>query len=210
MAVATQVLSASRRRRRPRARAPSRGGSRRPRAPSTAGRSTASCSCATTSAAPSPSTAPRSPATRSAPSSSRSCSPTSRRRACAWPGAWPFVAVWLARVWLAVRFERFEPRTAAHLARRLRAWHIGVLASGGAVGRGGLVLLGVRHALHQIGLVLVVYTFCVASVPILSPQFRLFVAFVLLVFVPAIAARGDAGPGPRLADGAGDDGGDGA
>ena len=40
--------------------------------------------------------------------------------------------------------------------------------------------------LHQLALVLVVYTFCVACVPILAPQFRLFVFFVLLVFVPAI------------------------
>ena len=42
---------------------------------------------------------------------------------------------------------------------------------------------------QQIALVLVVYTFCVASVPILAPQFPLFVVFVTLVFVPAIAAR---------------------
>jgi signal transduction histidine kinase len=41
--------------------------------------------------------------------------------------------------------------------------------------------------LHQLALVLVVYTFCVACVPILAPQFRLFVLFVAIVFVPAIA-----------------------
>ena len=35
---------------------------------------------------------------------------------------------------------------------------------------------------------LVVYTFSVASVPILAPQFPLFVVFVTLVFGPAIAA----------------------
>ena len=98
-----------------------------------------------------------------------------------------FAAVWLARVWLAVRFERFEPRTAAHLARRLRAWHIGVLASGALWGAAAWFFSAYGTGLHQLGLVLIVYTFCVACVPILSPQFRLFVAFVLLVFVPAIA-----------------------
>jgi signal transduction histidine kinase len=41
---------------------------------------------------------------------------------------------------------------------------------------------------QQIALVLVVYTFSVASVPILAPQFPLFVVFVTLVFAPAIAA----------------------
>ena len=43
------------------------------------------------------------------------------------------------------------------------------------------------RAPHQIALVLVVYTFCVAIVPILAPQFPLFVIFVPLVFAPAIA-----------------------
>ena len=84
-----------------------------------------------------------------------------------------FVAVWLARVWLAVRFERFEPRTAAHLARRLRAWHIGVLASGALWGAAAWFFSAYGTGLHQLGLVLIVYTFCVACVPILSPQFRL-------------------------------------
>ncbi len=98
-----------------------------------------------------------------------------------------FVAVWLARVWLALRFERFEPRTAAHLARRLRTWHVGVLASGALWGAAAWFFSPYGTGLHQLGLVLIVYTFCVACVPILSPQFRLFVAFVLLVFVPAIA-----------------------
>jgi signal transduction histidine kinase len=98
-----------------------------------------------------------------------------------------FAIVWVARLWLALRFERFEPRTAAHLARRLRAWHIGVLASGALWGAAAWFFSPYGTGLHQLGLVLIVYTFCVACVPILSPQFRLFVAFVLLVFVPAIA-----------------------
>jgi signal transduction histidine kinase/ActR/RegA family two-component response regulator len=39
----------------------------------------------------------------------------------------------------------------------------------------------------QLALVLIVYTFCVASVPILAPQFAVFVVFAMLVFVPAMA-----------------------
>jgi signal transduction histidine kinase/CheY-like chemotaxis protein len=98
-----------------------------------------------------------------------------------------FALVWLTRAWLAIRFERFEPRTAAHLARRLRAWHLGVLASGALWGAAAWFFSAYGSGLHQLGLVLIVYTFCVAAVPILAPQFRLFVGFVLLVFVPAIA-----------------------
>jgi signal transduction histidine kinase len=112
-----------------------------------------------------------------------------------------FVLVWLARVWLAIRFERFEPRTVAHLARRLRTWHVGVLASGALWGAAAWFFWPHGTGLHQLGLVVIVYTFCVACVPILSPQFRLFVAFVLLVFVPAIArvALQDAELGWRMA-----------
>ncbi|MGZ5214937.1 MAG: ATP-binding response regulator [Caldimonas sp.] len=100
----------------------------------------------------------------------------------------PFAAVWLARVWLALRFARHEPKSAARLKARLRLWHTGVLASGALWGAAAWLFFRHGQAPQQIALVLVVFTFCVASVPILSPQFSLFVVFVLLVFVPAIAA----------------------
>jgi len=43
------------------------------------------------------------------------------------------------------------------------------------------------NALQQITLILVVYTFYVASVPIPAPQFALHLGFVGLVYLPAIA-----------------------
>ena len=44
-------------------------------------------------------------------------------------------------------------------------------------------------------LVLVVYTFCVACIPILAPQFRLYLAFLALIYAPTMArvARNDGG-----------------
>ncbi|MEO8081944.1 MAG: hypothetical protein ABI641_15525, partial [Caldimonas sp.] len=98
-----------------------------------------------------------------------------------------FLAVWLVRLGLAWRFSRNEPGTTAGLRRRLRLWQVGVLASGALWGLAAWLLYGYGSALHQIALILVVYTFCVASVPILAPQYRLFAAFVLLIFVPAVA-----------------------
>ena len=98
-----------------------------------------------------------------------------------------FGAVWLARVWLALRFARHEPRTATRLLARLRVWQAGVLTSGALWGAAAWLFFSYGDAAQQIALVLVVFTFCVASVPILAPQFALFVVFVLLVFVPAIA-----------------------
>jgi signal transduction histidine kinase len=97
-----------------------------------------------------------------------------------------FAIVWLIRAALAARFARDEPTTAAGLEARLRTWHAGVLASGALWGVAAWSFSPYGSGLHQLALVLVVYTFCVACVPILAPQFRLFVFFVLLVFVPAI------------------------
>ncbi len=99
-----------------------------------------------------------------------------------------FYAVWLFRLGLALRYAVREPRSLRGYATRLRIWQGGALLSGALWGVAAWSFYGYGGALHQIALVLVVYTFCVASVPILAPQFRLFVAFVLLVFVPAIVA----------------------
>ena len=98
-----------------------------------------------------------------------------------------FGAVWQTRLWLALRFARHEPRTATRLLARLRVWQAGVLTSGALWGAAAWLFFSYGDAAQQIALVLVVFTFCVASVPILAPQFALFVVFVLLVFVPAIA-----------------------
>jgi signal transduction histidine kinase len=98
-----------------------------------------------------------------------------------------FALVWLGRLWLAVRFARDEPTTTAGLLARLRTWQAGVLSSGVLWGAAAWLFSAYGSGLHQLALVLVVYTFCVACVPILAPQFRLFLLFVVLVFVPAIA-----------------------
>jgi signal transduction histidine kinase len=99
-----------------------------------------------------------------------------------------FGLLWLTRVGLAVRFARAEPSTTAGLLTRLRVWQAGVLASGALWGAAAWLFYGYGGAPSQIALVLVVYTFCVASVPILAPQFGIFLSFVLLIFVPAVAA----------------------
>ena len=112
-----------------------------------------------------------------------------------------FAIVWLVRAALAVRFARDEPTTTAGLDRRLRVWQAGVLASGVLWGAAAWFFSPYGGGLHQLALVIVVYTFCVACVPILAPQFRLFVVFVLLVFVPAIVrvALQDAAPNWEVA-----------
>ena len=97
-----------------------------------------------------------------------------------------FALVWLVRAWLALRFERRESSRIESLQRRVRSWQIGVLASGALWGAAAWLFSAYGSGLHQLALMLVAYTFCVACVPILAPQFRLFVLFVLMIFVPAI------------------------
>jgi len=97
-----------------------------------------------------------------------------------------FASVWLVRAWLALRFEHSEPTEAAALERRLRVWQAGVLASGALWGVAAWLFSPYGTGLHLLALVLVTYTFCVACVPILAPQYRLFIVFVLLIFVPSI------------------------
>ena len=99
-----------------------------------------------------------------------------------------FAVVWLLRVWLALRFAHHEPKRVERWHSRLRIWRTGVLGSGVLWGAAGWLFFGYGDEPQQMALVLVVFTFCVASVPILAPQFAVFVVFVLLVFAPAIAA----------------------
>jgi signal transduction histidine kinase/CheY-like chemotaxis protein len=103
-----------------------------------------------------------------------------------WAGI--FAVVWLVRLWLALRFARREPTTTQRLLGRLRTWQAGVLVAGALWGAAAWLFFPYGTGPQQIALVLVVYTFSVASVPILAPQFPLFVVFVTLVFAPAIAA----------------------
>ena len=98
-----------------------------------------------------------------------------------------FAIVWTVRAVMAWRFERNEPTDAAALEKRLRLWQLGVLASGALWGAAAWLFWPWGDGLHQLALVLVAYTFCVASVTILAPHFPLFVVFVLSIFVPAIA-----------------------
>jgi len=98
-----------------------------------------------------------------------------------------FAVLWALRVLLALRFARGEPQTVAGLRQRQRIWITGTLLSAAMWGWAGWSFYPYGSALQQIVLVLVVYTFCVACIPILAPQFRLYLAFVALIYVPTMA-----------------------
>ncbi len=109
----------------------------------------------------------------------------SRALLVAWGGA--FALLWMLRVLLALRYAHGEPQTVAGLRQRQQIWITGTLLSAAMWGWAGWAFYPFGSALQQIVLILVVYTFCVACIPILAPQFRLYLAFVGLIYVPTMA-----------------------
>ncbi|HMN74582.1 MAG TPA: ATP-binding protein [Burkholderiaceae bacterium] len=101
-----------------------------------------------------------------------------------------FALLWLARVALAWRIARQPAADAATLHSRLRWWIVSMLAMAALWGAAGWSFYPHGSALQQIALILVAYTFCVACVPILAPQFGLYLTFVALVYLPVIARVG--------------------
>ena len=109
----------------------------------------------------------------------------SRALLVAWGGT--FAVLWVLRVLLALRYAHGEPQTVAGLRQRQQIWITGTLLSAAMWGWAGWAFYPFGNALQQIVLILVVYTFCVACIPILAPQFRLYLAFVGLIYVPIMA-----------------------
>jgi two-component system, sensor histidine kinase len=88
---------------------------------------------------------------------------------------------------LAWHVARHDAATPQALERELRVWVAGTLVTAAMWGWAAWSFLPFGGALQQIALILVVYTFCVACIPILAPQFALYLAFTALVYLPAIA-----------------------
>ncbi len=104
-----------------------------------------------------------------------------------------FAVLWLARAGLAWRFARNEPDTAAGHRHWLRWWHAGTLLSGALWGTAAWLFWGHGDAVQQITLVLIIYSYCVASVPILAAQAGLFSGYIALLFLPAVLRVGVGG-----------------
>jgi two-component system, sensor histidine kinase len=66
-------------------------------------------------------------------------------------------------------------------------WNIGTLCSGALWGATAWIFWGAGDSNQQTALVITVYTFCIAAVPVLATQPRVYAAFAALCFVPLIA-----------------------
>jgi signal transduction histidine kinase len=98
-----------------------------------------------------------------------------------------FLAMMSARGLMAVRFARATPRSLDEWRRWRVLWNAGTLVSGALWGATAWVFYGRGDGNAQIALVITVYTFCVAAVPVLATQPRVFLAFAALCFVPLIS-----------------------
>ena len=97
-----------------------------------------------------------------------------------------FMVVWVARLVGVRRFRRNPPTTQAEAHRWATAWGISAVVSGSAWGLAVWLLYGVGETVHRVCLILIVYSLCVVSIPLLSTHFRIFIAFVSTCFIPMV------------------------
>ncbi len=103
-----------------------------------------------------------------------------------WIGA--FAAMCVVRAVVIQRFRRAAPRTREEWLRwRLRST-IGTVVSASLWGATGWIFYGLGSEQQQAtGLIIVIYTFTVAGIPVLSTQPRLYLAYASLCLLPLVA-----------------------
>ncbi len=104
-----------------------------------------------------------------------------------WRWGAAFGVLWIVRALQALRIYRHRPEPLAELLAQARWWQFGALVTAALWGVAAWSFYGYGGALHQITLIVVVYTFCVACIPILAPHFAMYLVFVGLAFGPAVA-----------------------
>ena len=105
-----------------------------------------------------------------------------------------FVVMALARLALWQAFKRATLQTRADWSRWLLRSNIGTLIAGVFWGFTGWAFYAEGIGLQQTGLIVIVYTFAVVGIPVLSIQPRIYLAFAALSFLPMvvrIASVGD-------------------
>ena len=109
-----------------------------------------------------------------------------------WLGA--FGLLWLLRFSMLQRYRRATRSGTADWGAWLRIWNSTTLVSGALLGLTAWLFYGRGTGIQQTGLIILVYTYCIAAVPVLANQPRLFIGFASLCFVPMIlriASDGD-------------------
>jgi len=109
-----------------------------------------------------------------------------------WLGA--FGALWLLRLGMLRRYRGALSKGAVDWLAWRRIWNITTIVSGALWGLTPWIFYGRGNAIQQTGLIIVIYSYCIAAVPVLSNQPRVYFGFASLCFIPMIlriASEGD-------------------
>lgn len=101
-----------------------------------------------------------------------------------------FLVLCMLRGVLWSRFKR-QKNIVSDLAgqrRWLARWNTGALISGAMWGCAAILLIPLGTESEGLLLILIIYSYCLASVPVLASQKKVFLSFAALCFVPLIAA----------------------
>jgi two-component system, sensor histidine kinase len=97
-----------------------------------------------------------------------------------------FWVLWLLRVGTLARFDHQQPQDPVVLMRWYRLWAVTSLCSGAIWGAAAWVFYGHGGTTEKIGLLFTIYSFCVAAVPVFSPQRYIFGGYASLCFLPMV------------------------
>ncbi len=98
-----------------------------------------------------------------------------------------FIGLWFVRLVLARAFRRSYKRgEPMHWRRWQLRWNVLTLCSAAAWGLSGWMFYSHGAGIQQTGLIVTIYTFCIAVVPVLGNHPRMFVAYVTICFTPMI------------------------
>ena len=98
-----------------------------------------------------------------------------------------FTILWLLRLAMLGGYRSALRASTVDWARWHRLWIAATLVSGALWGATGWFYYGLGNGSAQTGLVIVIYSYCIAAVPVLANQRGVFFAFVALSFLPTLA-----------------------
>ncbi|WP_442975105.1 hypothetical protein, partial [Salmonella enterica] len=98
-----------------------------------------------------------------------------------------FAWIWVLRLITLRRYSHAGWAAVSRDAQRWqRRWNAGAMASGACWGLAAWLFYNDGRAFHQTTLLLIIYSFCVGSIPLMATQHRIFFTFISLCFVPTI------------------------
>jgi two-component system, sensor histidine kinase len=102
------------------------------------------------------------------------------------PWVLAFVVMWMGRLLLTWRFRLAKPTGLDQWRRWHRLWLLGNLSAATLWGLAAWLFFGIGTGIQQTGLVITIYSFCIAAVPVLATRPHVFFTFALLCFAPLI------------------------